>query len=28
VWDDGLGLPTNPRFYNNTGTFLPYGALG
>lgn len=28
VWDDGLGLPMNPRFYNNAGTYLLYGALG
>jgi hypothetical protein len=28
VWDDGLGLPMNPRFYNNAGTYLPYGVLG
>ncbi|WP_420129556.1 hypothetical protein [Longimicrobium sp.] len=28
AWDDGLGLPMNPRFYNNAGTYVPYGVLG
>ncbi len=28
AWDDGLGLPLGPRFYNNFVTYWLYGKLG
>jgi hypothetical protein len=27
VWDEALGVPFGPRIYNNTATYLIYGAL-
>lgn len=27
IWDEALGVPFGPRIYNNTATYLIYGAL-